>query len=97
MVLFPLHSPVLKPDFNLSFRETERVRDLHPAPARQVPVVVELLLELQNLLARISRPGALWLSSGVIWIHCVRKYKNTYRIYMYKVSIFWSNQTNIIY
>ena len=69
MVLFPLHSPVLKPDFNLPFRETEGVRDLHPAPARQVPVVVELLLELQNLLTRVRRPRALGLSSGVIWIH----------------------------
>lgn len=35
----PFHTSVLEPDFNLSLREDERMRDLYPSPSRQVPVV----------------------------------------------------------
>lgn len=48
------------------------MRDLHPAPARQVPVVVELLLELQDLLTGVGRPRALRLTPCVVWTHCGR-------------------------
>lgn len=46
VLLLPLHSPVLEPDLDLALREAERVRDLDPSPPRQVPVEVELLLQL---------------------------------------------------
>lgn len=42
------------------------MRDLHPAPARQVAVVVELLLQLQDLLAGVGRPRALRLAACVV-------------------------------
>ena len=44
----------LKPDFDLSLGEVEQVCDLYPSPARQVVVVVELLLELQGLEAAVG-------------------------------------------
>ncbi|GFT15203.1 hypothetical protein NPIL_72181 [Nephila pilipes] len=39
-----LHPPVLEPDLDLALRETQRMRDLDPPPARQVVVEVEFLL-----------------------------------------------------
>ena len=59
MVLLPFHAPVLEPDFDLSFCETQRVRDLNSPPASQVSVEVELFLELEDLMACVSRPRAL--------------------------------------
>jgi hypothetical protein len=44
VVFFPLHAPVLEPDLDLSFGETERVGDLDAPPTRQVAVVVKFLL-----------------------------------------------------
>ena len=58
VILFPLHAPVLEPDLDLAFREVESVGDLDAAPAREVLVVVELLLELQGLVASVGRSGA---------------------------------------
>lgn len=37
---------------------------LDPPPARQVPVEMELLLQLQGLVPRVCRPGSLPLRSG---------------------------------
>lgn len=45
MLLLPLHSSVLEPDFDLSFGEVEQVRDLNPASTSQVPVEMEFLFE----------------------------------------------------
>jgi len=42
--LFPLHPPVLEPNFYLSLSQTECVRYLYPSPPREVPVEVELFL-----------------------------------------------------
>ena len=49
-----LHSSVLEPDFDLALRETELVRHLDPAPAREVVVRVELLLQFQGLVASVG-------------------------------------------
>lgn len=56
MFLFPLHSSVLKPDLDLALSQAERMRDLDPAPAREVAVEVELFFQLQDLMACVSRP-----------------------------------------
>ena len=56
VVLFPLHPAVLEPDLDLALGEAERVRDLDAPPPREVPVEVELLLQLERLVARVSRP-----------------------------------------
>lgn len=53
VVLLPLHPSVLEPDFNLSFRQVERVSDLDPAPACEVAVEVEFLLQLEGLVTCI--------------------------------------------
>ena len=55
LVLFlPLHAPVLEPDLDLPLGEAERVRDLDAPSARQVAVEVELLLQLEHLVARVG-------------------------------------------
>ena len=59
MVLLPLHAPVLEPDLDLALGERERVRDLDAPATRQVPVVVELLLELEHLVACVGRARSL--------------------------------------
>lgn len=55
---FPLHAPVLEPDFDLSLRETQGVGDLDASPPRQVAVVVELLLQLQGLVPGVGLAAA---------------------------------------
>ena len=52
--LFPLHAAVLEPDLDLALGEAERVGDLNAAAPRQVAVEVELLLQLQRLVARVG-------------------------------------------
>lgn len=50
--------------------------DLHPPAARQVAIVVKLLLQLQDLLASVGGPRALGLPAGVIgvyWTHTERE------------------------
>lgn len=59
VLLLPLHAAVLEPDLDLALGETERVRDLDPSPPRQVPVEVELLLQLERLVPGVSLPTPL--------------------------------------
>jgi hypothetical protein len=59
VLLLRLHPPVLEPDLDLSLAEAEVVRDLYPASPRQVTVEVELLLQLEGLVARVGLPGPL--------------------------------------
>lgn len=56
VVFLPAHAPVLEPHLHLPLGETERVGHLDASAAREVTAEVELLLELQNLLARVGRP-----------------------------------------
>ena len=57
-LLFEFHAPVLEPDLDLTFRQTEGVRDLDPPPPRQVAVEVELFLQFQRLEPRVRLTGA---------------------------------------
>ena len=52
--LFPLHAAVLEPDLDLALGEAERVGYFDAAAPRQVAVEVELLLQLQRLVARVG-------------------------------------------
>ena len=52
-LLLELHPPVLEPDLDLSLCEAQGVRHLDPPSPRQVVVRVELLLQLQRLVARV--------------------------------------------
>lgn len=61
VVLLPLHSPILEPDFDLPLGQTQCVGDLDPPSPGQVPVEMKLLLQLQDLLSGISGSGALGL------------------------------------
>ena len=53
---FPLGAPVLEPDLHLHLAQLERMRDLRALGERQVLLAVELLLQLQQLLAGERRP-----------------------------------------
>ena len=57
-LLFEFHAPVLEPDLDLTFRQTEGVRDLDPPPPRQVAVEVELFLQFQRLEPRVRLPAS---------------------------------------
>ena len=56
MIFFPLllHSPVLKPDFDLPFAEMKTLRDFDSAPSRQVSVGDVFPLQFRRLVARVS-------------------------------------------
>lgn len=56
VVFLPAHAPVLEPHLHLPLGQAQRVGHLNAAAAREVAAEVELLLELQNLLARVGRP-----------------------------------------
>ena len=70
--LLPLHPPVLKPDFDLSFCEVQGVSDLNAPPPGQVAVEVELLLQLQGLVAGVASARALVLHA----VHAICWQKN---------------------
>jgi len=65
VLLFPLHPPVLEPYLYLPLGQAQRVRDLDPPPPGQVPVEMELLLQLQRLVPRVRRPLPFRLAVGV--------------------------------
>ncbi len=42
--LLPLHAAVLEPNFNLAFRQTQRIGNLYSSASCQITTVVEFLL-----------------------------------------------------
>ena len=84
VIFLPLHAPVLEPDLNLPLGQHQGMSDLDPSPSRQVPIVMEFLLQLEDLVPRVRGPLSLrlhpWLvravrcknqtetSSGVSWL-----------------------------
>lgn len=65
MFLLPLHTSVLEPDLDLSLRQAQRMRYLYASPPGQVPVEVELFLQLQGLIAGVGRPLPFCFAIGV--------------------------------
>lgn len=63
LLLLPLHAPVLEPDLDVSLGEAQGQRQLHAPRPRDVTVEQELLLELQQLRARVGGPRAFVLFS----------------------------------
>ena len=59
MVFLPFHAPILEPNFDLSFRETQRMSNLDTPPPCQVSVEVKLLLQFEHLMSCVGRPRAL--------------------------------------
>lgn len=70
VVLLPLHASILEPYFDLTLGQDERVGYLDPPTTREVAVVVELLLELQNLVPRVGRPLTLGLHAWLVGAVC---------------------------
>lgn len=65
MLLLELHPAILEPDLDLALGQQQIMRDLDAAPPGQVPVVVELLLQLERLEAGVRGPLALRLAHRV--------------------------------
>ena len=57
-LLLELHPAVLEPDLDLPLRQAQLVRHLYPPPPREVVVRVELLLQLQGLVAGVRLAAA---------------------------------------
>src|SRR6218665_1290954 len=53
LLLLHLHPSILEPDLDLSLRQTEAVGDLDASLPSEVPVELELLLQLQRLVPRV--------------------------------------------
>lgn len=63
LLLFPLHAPVLEPDLDVALGEAQGQRQLHAPRPGDVAVKQELLLQLQQLRARVGSPRAFVLLS----------------------------------
>lgn len=50
---FPLHSPILEPDFDLALRQAQCMGNLDPPPPGQITIKVELLFQFQRLVSRV--------------------------------------------
>lgn len=73
VLLLPLHTPILEPDFYLTLRQTESVRDFNTTPPREITVEVELLFQLQSLVPGVRGPLSFRLTVSV-YRTCKRNY-----------------------
>ena len=64
VLLLGLHPPVLEPDLDLPLRQSQRLGQLHPPRAAEVPVVVVLLLQLHQLAGAEGGPWSLGGGDG---------------------------------
>lgn len=78
LLLLPLHAPVLEPDLDVALGETERERELDAPRPRDVLVEEELLLQLEQLRARVGRARALVLL-GLRRVRTCRDARDTHR------------------
>ena len=58
-LLLELHPPVLEPDLDLPLRQTQRMGNLNTASSGEIMVEMELLLQLQGLVASVCLPAPL--------------------------------------
>ena len=66
VVLLPLHPTVLEPDLYLPLGQHQGMGDLDPSPSRQVPIVMELLLQFEDLMPRVCGPLSLRLHPRLV-------------------------------
>lgn len=62
MLLLPLHPPVLKPDLDLSFGQTQGMCDLDSTTSCQVAIKVEFFLQFESLVTGVRRSLSLCLT-----------------------------------
>ena len=62
VLLLPLHPPVLKPDLDLSFGQTQGMCDLDSTTSCQVAIKVEFFLQFESLVTSVRRPLSLRLT-----------------------------------
>lgn len=76
VLLLPFHASILEPDLDLTFGQTERMRNLYASSARQITVEMELLLQLQRLIACIG----LAATFALCWFQDDQRYPKKYTI-----------------
>ena len=54
MFFLPLCTPVLEPDFNLTFGEAQSMSNFNPSPSSEVSVCVKLFFQFQLLVTGVS-------------------------------------------
>lgn len=54
VLLFPLHSAILEPNLYLTFSETQSMRNLDSTTPGEIPIEMELFLELKSLVSSIG-------------------------------------------
>ena len=64
VVLFPLHAPVLEPDFDLTLRQAEAVSDFNPAASCQVAIKMKFLFQFEYLMTSVGRTLPFRFHSG---------------------------------
>lgn len=57
--LLPFHPAVLEPDFDLSLRQIQCVRNFDSSSTSEIPIEMELLLKFQGLVAGVGCSGSL--------------------------------------
>ena len=62
VLLLPLHPPVLKPDLDLSFGQTQGMCDLDSTTSCQVAIKVEFFLQFESLVTGVRRSLSLCLT-----------------------------------
>lgn len=58
LLLLPLHTAILEPDFDVALRETQGQRQFHAPRPRDVAIKEKLLFQLQQLRSRVRCPRA---------------------------------------
>lgn len=62
VLLFPLHPPILEPDFDLSLCQTQGMCDFDPPTACQVAIKMKFFLQFESLVSSVGRPLSLRLT-----------------------------------
>lgn len=56
MLLLPLHPPILEPDLDLTFSQTQGMCDLDPPTPCQVAIKMKFFLQFESLVTGVRRP-----------------------------------------
>lgn len=68
VVLLPFHPAILEPNLNLPLRQAQRVGYLYPPPPGQIPIEMELFLQLKGLVAGVRGSGPFPIRSSHIYM-----------------------------
>lgn len=65
--LFPFHSPILKPDFDLPFCQSQHMSYLYPPSSCEISVIMKLLFKFQGLVSCVGLSGPFLFICNFSW------------------------------